>query len=258
MRIITNADDFGMDEDTVRATIECLDTGALTSATLMPNMPATGLAAEYARAHPEKSFGVHLTYVADTVEAPLTPPAEIPTLAAPDGKFRPSQALRMAALLGRLSVEEIEKETAAQIQRLIDLGVRVSHVDSHGHLHKFKPFRQALARVLPRFGIRKVRAVQNVYLKRPLKSPTYWLGPLWRRGVAKAFTTTPDFFMPASGTGYVAWPAELLSRGIKGPLEVGVHPGYAEPWRDAERRAIQAFATMARERGNELVTWQEL
>ncbi|HEX8916049.1 MAG TPA: ChbG/HpnK family deacetylase [Humisphaera sp.] len=259
MRIITNADDFGMDEDTVRATIECLDAGALTSATIMPNMPGTAAAAAYARGRPDRSFGVHLTYVTDTVEAPLVPPAQVPTLAGPHGRFRPSQEVRVAALRGRLSVADVERETAAQIQRLLDLGVRVSHVDSHGHLHKFGPFRAALANVLPRFGIRRVRAVQNVYLDRPLRSPTYWFGPWWRRRVAAAFDTTPDFFMPISGTGDTTWPDRLLARlpagPAGGPIEVGVHPGYAEPWRDAERRAVRAFADAARARGHELVPW---
>jgi len=41
----------------------------------------------------------------------------------------------------------------AQLGRIRDLGVAISHVDSHGHLHKFKPFCAALKEVLPRHGI---------------------------------------------------------------------------------------------------------
>jgi len=259
MRVITNADDFGMDEDTVKATIECLDAGALTSATIMPNMPGTVLAVEYARAHPEKSFGAHLTYVTDTVEAPLCEAATLPTLATPDGRFLPSQTTRMKAMRNAIAVDEIERETAAQLRRLVDLGVRLSHVDSHGHLHKFKPFRRALRNVLPRFGITKVRNVQNVYVVRPLKSPTFWFGRWWRGKVMKLFTTTEDFFMPASETLDTSWTKHLLARRSRAAsLEVGVHPGYAEPWRDAERRAIQAFADAARAAGHDLIGWRDL
>ncbi|MDB5321132.1 MAG: hypothetical protein JWN40_2763 [Phycisphaerales bacterium] len=259
MRIITNADDFGMDADTVKATIECLDAGALTGATIMPNMPGTQLAVEYAKAHPEKSFGAHLTYVTDTVEAPLCDPATLPTLAGADGKFLDSQTTRFKAVRNRLVVDEIERETAAQLQRLVDLGVRLSHVDSHGHLHKFRPFRRALSNVLPRFGITKVRNVQNVYLKRPLKSPTYWLGRWWRGRIMELFTTTDDFFMPASETLDTSWATRLLERRSRAAsMEVGVHPGYQEPWRDAERRAIAAFALAARGAGHDLVGWRDL
>jgi hypothetical protein len=259
MRIITNADDFGMDADTVQATIECLEAGALTSATIMPSMPATAAAVQYAAAHPEKSFGVHLTYITDTVEAPLCAAASLPTLATPEGKFLPSQTVRLRALRGRLNVDDIERETAAQIQRLIDLGVRPSHVDSHGHLHKFKPFRVALKNVLPRFGISKIRNVQNVYLRKPLKSPTFWLGFWWRGKIMKLFTTTDNFFMPMSEQMDLTWPTELLARMHSNlSLEVGVHPGHAEPWRDGERQAIYAFAQAAKAQGHSLVGWKDL
>jgi len=181
VRIILNADDFGYDDDTVSATIETFEAGALTSATIMPTMPATARAIEYARSNPQFSFGVHLTFCTDTVEHPLSNPADIPDLVRPDGKFTESQSLRLRCLRGKVSVDQIEKEMEAQIRFLLDRGVPLSHVDSHGHLHKFKPFVEAMKRVLPRFGLRRVRTAQDVFLTRPLKSPTYWLGGYWRR-----------------------------------------------------------------------------
>jgi hypothetical protein len=41
-------------------------------------------------------------------------------------------------------------------------------------------------------------------------------------------------------------------------MEVGVHPGYDEPWRDAERRAIKTFTDAARAAGHDLIGWREL
>ena len=40
LQLVVNADDFGQSDDTVDATIECFEAGALTSATLMAGMPA--------------------------------------------------------------------------------------------------------------------------------------------------------------------------------------------------------------------------
>jgi predicted glycoside hydrolase/deacetylase ChbG (UPF0249 family) len=258
LRIILNADDFGMCDDTVRATIECFERGALTSATIMPKMPATAQAVEYARAHPQFSFGIHLTFVTDTVEAPFSDPAQIPALTAPDGKFVYSQVLRRRALLGRVPVDQVERETRAQIGFLIDRGVRLSHVDSHGHLHKFAPFVAALRRVLPDFGITRVRNAQDLYLRKPLTSPTYWFGGVWRRRIMRTFRTTPHFFMPTN-LGDAERLASLLDVVPDGrEFEVGVHPGYAEPWRDAERRAVQDFAPRARGAGNALISWNDL
>src|SRR5256885_13602155 len=80
MRIVTNADDFGLDADTTAATIECFRAGALTSASIMPNMPATDQAVEFTLQNPQHSFGVHLTFVCDTVEAPISAPEMLPAM----------------------------------------------------------------------------------------------------------------------------------------------------------------------------------
>lgn len=262
MRIILNADDFGHDADTTAATVECFERGALTSATLMPRMPATAEAIDYARSNPRFSFGVHLTFITDTLEAPLSDPKDIPALVRPDGKFLPSQTLRLLSLRGRIPVDQVEREMEAQIGFVRDQGVPVSHVDSHGHLHKFKPFVEAMRRVLPRFGIRRVRTSQDIYLRKPLTSPTFWLGGFWRRRIMRHFTTTAHLFM-----GNTPADAERLARGDLLPLlprlsgdtiEVGVHPGRAEAWRDAEREAARSFALKAPGAGHQLVTWNDI
>jgi predicted glycoside hydrolase/deacetylase ChbG (UPF0249 family) len=258
MKIILNADDFGYDQDTVTATIECFERGALTSATIMPKMPATPQAVDFARKNPRFSFGVHLTYVTDTVEAPVCDPAEIRALLREDGLFLASNQTRIRALLGRLPVAQIMRETRAQIRHLLDCGIRVSHVDSHGHLHKFRPFRRALEGVLKEFGIVKVRGVQDIYLKKPLLSPTYWFGGPWRKKIARAFKTTDHFYMCTSANDS-SWPVMLLERLPEaGTLELGVHPGYREQWRRQESEALQDFARRAVAKGHALINWAEL
>jgi predicted glycoside hydrolase/deacetylase ChbG (UPF0249 family) len=260
MRIVLNADDFGWSDDTVRATIECFEAGALTSATLMTGMPATEAAVDYARSRPDLSFGLHLALVGDGEERPLAPPEAVPALVDGRGRLRRTNDLRVRALLGVLPVEQVERELAAQLEDLRGRGVRISHVDSHRHLHKFAPVREALRRTLPRFGIRRVRNVQDVYLRRPLASPTYWLGRRWRRRLTSSFATTDHFYMPASA-GDRDW-VELLPRLDSLPdgrsLEVGVHPGVEEDWRADERTGLLAFAEQARARGHRLVGWDEI
>jgi len=260
MRVLLTADDFGFDDDTVDATIACFERGGLTSATIMPKMGATARAIAYARSRPELSFGVHLTYAGDGLEGPVLRPSLVPSLVGDDGMFLQSNRTRVLALTSRLSVAEIERETAAQIELLLDHGVRLSHVDSHGHLHKFGPFRAALERVLPKFGIRRVRNVQDVFVGRPLKSFTYWFGPLWRRRLMARFATTSHFFMPL-GAPDERWTEPVLAtltRSTDDTLEIGVHPGSAEPWRAEQRAAAEAFASEARRRGHQLVGWGEL
>jgi len=74
--LIVNADDFGFSDHTVEATIECFERGVLSSVTIMPNRPAFGEAAAFAREHPEFSYGLHPCL---TDKRPVSDPAEIPT-----------------------------------------------------------------------------------------------------------------------------------------------------------------------------------
>jgi chitin disaccharide deacetylase len=291
-RIILNADDFGFSDETVRATIECFEHGGLTSATIMANMPATADAVRYAADHPQFSFGVHLTFTSDGVEYPVCDPKDIPALVGENGQFLPPLALRRRAMSGNLPADQVEREMTAQIARLRDAGLAISHVDSHGHVHKFKSIRAAMHRVLPKFDIRRVRMVQNVYFRKPLRSPAYWLRPLWRKSVITErgrFITTDHFYMPTTVV-EPDWPKKVMAwGGMKAErhggieesaegtasdakallasmpdasmpsLEIGVHPGYAtEAWRDAERRDCIAFGNLARDAGCRLITWNDL
>lgn len=259
MRLLIHADDFGASEDTVRATVECFERGALTSASIMPGMPATAQATEFARARPDLDFGVHLTFVGDEDERVLSPPREVRALVRGDGRFRATRELRLRALLRRLPERQIEREAIMQIAAIRDAGVEISHVDSHRHMHKLPSFRRALERVLPRFGIRRVRAVQDLYLARPRRSATYWLGRGWQRSLRRAFITTDHMYMPTSAADG-AWARPLLAAmdGLPGAtLEVGVHPGY-DDWRDAERASVLEFATLAQDAGHGLVSWKDV
>ena len=258
--IVVNADDFGYDPDSALATIDCFKAGALTSATIMPKMPATDMAIGFARANPQHAYGIHLTFVRDTVESPVADPGLIPALVGKNGEFHASHQLRLMALVGQLPVSQLCIEIAAQIERVMDSGIPVSHVDSHGHLHKFKPFVEALAKTLPRYGICRVRNVQNQYTVTPLKSPTYWMGAFWRRRIMKHFVTTPHFFM-ATNANDPRWIEKILARPLNGVLEVGFHPGsplHGDVWRNDERLACLAFAVEARKRHVSFISWNDI
>ncbi|MGH3037180.1 MAG: carbohydrate deacetylase [Gaiellaceae bacterium] len=259
MRIVVNADDFGASAETVAATIECFEQGALTSATIMPTMPAADEALAYARAAPDKSFGVHLTFTGNGDERCAADPGDVPALVDDAGRFPPATRVRLHALLRRVPVDQLEREIAAQLSAVREGGVEISHVDSHRHLHKLAPFQAALRNVLPRFGVERVRTVQDVYLSRPLLAATYWVGSVWRRPLRRSFRTTDHFYMPAS-TGDLGWADSLLGRvgELRGAtLEVGVHPGF-DGWRDDERRSAVRLGDRARELGHELVPWREV
>jgi predicted glycoside hydrolase/deacetylase ChbG (UPF0249 family) len=260
VRLILNADDFGLSPDTTESIITCLERGELTSVSIMANMPDTERAAAFAAAHPEHDWGVHLNFVGDGTDRPLSDPSRVAALVDERGRLRSTTVTRVNALLGRIPTEQIALETEAQIASLAERGVRLGHVDSHRHLHKFAPFREALRRVLPRFGIRRVRTVQDVYLGKPLASPTFYLGKRWRRDLVRSFVTTEHLYVPASA-GDHGWHDPLLTLIEELPgrtLEVAVHPGTDEDWRVSEQESLGIFVAGASERRHSLVAWREL
>lgn len=252
-----NADDFGYSVDTVEATIDCFEHGLLTSATIMARMPATDAALAFARTRPDLSFGVHLTFVGDGVERSVRPTADVPDLVDDAGSFPGSRVVRLRALTGSLPLDQLEREIAAQIDVVSLAGITVTHVDSHRHLHKFAPFRKALRNVLRRRGITCVRTVQDVYLRRPRSSLTYWAGPLWRRALTSEFRTTDHFYMPTTAHDDRWYRVASLMGGLEGDfIEIGVHPGESDPWRQREQDSLPSFVDAALASGHELVNWR--
>ena len=257
MKVILNADDFGYSADTVKATIECFESGLLTSATVMAGMPAIDDALAFARTRDDLSFGVHLTFMGDGTERPLCSARDVAALVDEAGRFKRSHEVRLRTLARALPVNQIEREVAAQIDAVAHAGIRVTHVDSHRHIHKFALFQKALGRVLPSRGIRRVRTVQDVYLARPRSSMTYWAGAVWRRPLTRHFQTTDHFYMPATARDDRWHRVASLLQHLPGDIiEVGVHPGSREGWRRREKESLAPFVDALIACGHELVSWR--
>lgn len=263
MKVILHADDFGYDKDTVNATIELLESGALTSATIMATMSAGEEAITYAAKHPEHSFGVHLTYVDGLQPAVLNANT---SLTDENGLFYPSNVVRKKAILLKLRKQEIVEESLAQIEKVRTAGVKISHLDSHGHLHKFPSFLAALPEIKKKSGIQRVRRVQNIFMQKQGLSPTTILNSCFDWRIAHSCKTTDFFYMSANNmdTGWadaIIAQMDMLPHGAI--IEVGVHPGHAdtedERWRIAEYDDIKDFAQKLRANGkHQIITWNEI
>jgi hopanoid biosynthesis associated protein HpnK len=155
-RLIINADDFGLTPGINRAILELHQAGVLTSATLMANGPAFDDAIAIAHTNPALGVGCHVVL---TDGIPLSPPQSIPTLLGPDGKnFRPTlSSFLIAALRGRISAEEIAREALAQIQRIQQAGLEVTHLDTHKHTHILPSVARPLLAVAEENGIGAIR-----------------------------------------------------------------------------------------------------
>jgi predicted glycoside hydrolase/deacetylase ChbG (UPF0249 family) len=150
--VIVHADDFGESREITVGIRRCIESGAVTSTSIMANMPGTDFALGCVSALADRaSFGVHLNLCEG---APLTAGK---SLTDAHGKFHRKKELFLRAVTGRLSLAEVEAEVATQIARVRDAGIAISHLDGHKHLHQLPVVMTAVANVLPRFGIERVR-----------------------------------------------------------------------------------------------------
>ena len=238
-KLIINADDFGLSRNTFDWTVKGFERGVLTSATIMAGMPMTAAAVAYAKAHPEFSFGVHLTLVD---EKPLSPAGKIPSMVDPStGMLWPTRQFIIRNFLGLVKVEDLVREMSAQVGALRDLGLSISHFDGHGHNHRLPRSIKALKIVAGKFGVRKTRRTQDLacgklgFLSRVVN------GPMQHRLERAGFETVDHFLMNAGHTADPDWFGAALRVLPEGVTEIGVHPGDDEPWRRIEIGELYSF-----------------
>ena len=172
-QLIVNADDLGLTPGVNRGILRAFQDGIVTSASLLVTGSAFEEAVALARQNPELDVGLHLTLVE---ERAVLGREILPTLVDETGRFpRTSGEFFRRTFLGRISWDEVEREIAAQIARFQKTGLRLSHLDSHQHLHMFPPVLQIVRRL--------ARRIDNVWIRNSAgpwrKSP----GTLMRRWV---------------------------------------------------------------------------
>ena len=169
-KLIVNADDFGLTPGVNRGVVRAFQDGIVTSASLLVTGSAFDDAVALARQNPELDVGLHLTLVE---EQSILGREVLPTLIDENGRLpQTSGEFLRRALLTRISWDEVEREIAAQIARFQNTGLRLSHLDSHQHLHMFPPVFQIVRRL--------TRGMDNVWIRNPAgpwrKSPDVRMG----------------------------------------------------------------------------------
>jgi chitin disaccharide deacetylase len=241
-RLVINGDDFGLTPGVNAGMLDAHRDGVLTSVSIFASAPSTDEAIAIAHATPSLGVGCHLTLVDGT---PTLRPSEVPSLVTPDGQFRPTWgAFIRACLLGRISLDDVQRELTAQIVRLQAAGIVLTHLDSHKHVHTYPPIFGIVADLATRFAVPAVRV--------PYESP--WMGPVrahlrdaeirrqalenlalrpWTRRDGRLLamhSRTPPAFFGRVHTGRVTREvlARIVNRLPDGVSELMMHPGYED------------------------------
>lgn len=234
-RLIVNADDFGLHTEINRAIIKGYQQGCLRSTSLMPTGRAAEEAAELACENPGLGVAVHITLVA---EKPVLPPEKVPTLVGPDGYFFPDHiAFIRQFAAGRIRLAELQAECEAQISRVEQLGVTISHLDSHQHLHVLPKIIDLCLALMKEHNIQKMRLPAEGYLfsggypapfaRKIAKCGLTACAQLAARKARRAGVLMPQAFfgMLAGGHMEQKYFSAILRSLPEGVSEIMVHPG---------------------------------
>ena len=265
-RLILNADDLGIHPSIDRGIREAFESGLLSSATLLATTPYTESAAAMAR-EIGLPTGLHLSL---TLGQCAARPDDVPHLVDERGNLH--HTARHYLFLGRQSdiaratYEEIRREFDAQFARARDLGVDLTHADSHQHVHMNPMIYRIVEGLAPRYGVTTLRfshepfcltpflrdGVANLRRRNPLKRAA--LASLSRR--IRPRLAHPDGFFGVGHSGVLG--AKALASYVRQirpgqTVEIGLHPGHPARAEDSpyDIPGVTEFIAAA-DRGREL------
>jgi len=153
MKIIINADDFGLSRNTNESIIYCHQKGCLTSASLLAYGAAFDEAVELAKENPELGIGVHLT-----LDGKFDNLYQNKTLYKREKEFYSREIIIDYLKKFKFNTRDIIEEYSSQIEKILDKNIKISHIDHHHHLHLYFQALKAVIFVAKKYKIRFVRS----------------------------------------------------------------------------------------------------
>ena len=225
--LIVTADDVGLHPGINEGAIRAHHEGIVTSCSIVANGVAFDDAIARLRDAPSLEAGVHLTLVE---ERPLT------KIRSPK-KYTSFVPLYLARAI---TLEAIERELRAQLERVLGTGLRVTHLNGHQHLHLLPRVFDVVRRLASEYGIGYIRIVDDHGGAARALSMRI-LSALGRRARTRGLTN--DRTIGVAAAGHLADVTPLLDH-VEGITELVTHPGlgvsgyaWGYDW-DRETRAL--------------------
>lgn len=217
--VIFNADDFGFTRGVNEGIVYGHIHGVLGATTLMANGDAFEHAVRLAHENPTLDVGCHLVLVQG--------------VSLVTGKALPSTpAGLITALLG--GSMDVGAELSAQVERILNAGLRPLHLDTHKHTHLYPRVFSHIVRIAQRYGIPFVRL--------PVDQAFGSLaGTFQRRLIQRSRLSATNHFTGFRLTGHLNEETMLaeLRRLRPGTTEFMCHPGFATAELTAARTRLR-------------------
>jgi len=128
--LIIHADDLAIAHSEDAASLEALDKGYVTSASIIVPGPWLTEVADYAKAHPGADLGLHLALTSEWKTfrwSSIESKDKVPSLLDPAGALWPLTE----DVAKKAKPQEVEREYRAQVQHVLAAGIHPTHLDTH-------------------------------------------------------------------------------------------------------------------------------
>lgn len=232
----------GVNEGIARA----FDQGLLRSTSIMTVGEAAEDAIIKSHARPNLDVGIHLVLVD---ERPLLSPLRVSSLVGRDGFFLNRTRLLSQILSGKLNFSQVEAEWTAQVEKGLNAGLSITHMDSHQFVHLFPGLFKLSLKIAGRYEIPYVRNrmvdpwIEGATLARRVQWAGLWswLYVMKKMGwfLSVPFVPTVGFLNAGGRMNPVTVLKSLERLNVKQNLvtvEVMLHPGTGDPYTSRKYR----------------------
>lgn len=239
--LIVNADDYGLTDAVSRGILRAHRDGVVTSTSVLAVGPAVARSAGRLADHPDLATGAHLALVGE--DPPVLTAREIPTLVDRTGGFPLTYGAFLArAATGRVDPADIEREFEAQLAVLTrDHGLRLTHLDTHQHLHLWPSVGAAVVDLARRHGVPAVR-LPSSHARGPKGFGIRRLAAHLAGRIRAAGLLSPAGYGGLDESGHLTLPRfvatlRVLAAADTASVEINCHPGEADAHTSTRYRA---------------------
>ena len=122
------------------------------------------------------SIGLHVNL---TEGYPLLPPNRVSSLVNSNGAFMGWGEFMKRLWMGRINKDEMEDEVTAQFEALREIGVHITHCDSHQHIHTQPQVLAVILKVAKERGISRIRTNHRYFVACVHDNVPRWLLRVW-------------------------------------------------------------------------------
>ena len=160
MRLIVNADDYGLKSSVNKAIIMSFQKKLINSTTIMANMPGFDEAVELAHKHEiSDKIGIHLNLSEGN---PLNSNMLNTKLFNTASKSDHRVFIKSLFFLSGNDKKLIFEEFASQINKVRNSGIKISHIDTHHHIDEVWPITKIILSLLKEYNIPSMRILNNL------------------------------------------------------------------------------------------------